>query len=87
MVAKRTEKDFQDFYSKWSKNHGLNPNPDAKEHHYNHRAAYMAGEEPKGKETHWPSKYKDKSHPNRFVDGVDTITGKKHPIKRRLGKD
>lgn len=86
MPAKRTEKDFQDWYAKHAKNQKLNTNPDAPEHHYNYRAAHAAGAGP-DKTGHWPSQYKEKSHPNRYVNGEDTITGKKHPIKRRLGKD
>ena len=86
MPTKKTEKDFKEFYAKHAKKHGLNPNPDDPKHHYNYRAAYAAGASP-DKTGHWPSQFKEKSHPNRYVDGVDTITGKKHPIKRRLGKD
>jgi len=26
---------------------------------------------------HWPSLFKGANHPNRFVNGVDTITGRR----------
>lgn len=67
---------FKRFYAGHAKERGLNPNPDAKEHHYDYRAAYKAGAKPDSS-GHWPSKFKEKTHPNRYVGGIDTITGKK----------
>lgn len=60
----------------------LDANPDAPEHHYDWRAAYYAGATPVLDSTdgryHWPSCFKADSHPNRFVDGVDTkLMGRK----------
>jgi len=52
----------------------LNPNPDDPKHYYDYRAAYLAGASP-DKQGHWPSKFKLPEHPNRFVNGIDTITG------------
>lgn len=73
------EADFQNWYVKHATKWGLNPNPDDPKHHYNYRAAYEAGVEP-DQSGHWPSQFKDPHHPNRFVDGIDTVTGS--PIKK-----
>ena len=73
------EGDFQGWYGQWAQSTGLNPNPDDPQHFYDYRAAYRAGAEPQEGEDgayHWPSRYKKPDHPNRFVDGIDTITGK-----------
>lgn len=69
------EDEFQAWYGNRAKMLGLDPNPDAPEHHYDYRAAHAAGAEPNA-EGHWPSQFKAKDHPNRYVGGVDTITGK-----------
>lgn len=77
-------KQFVPWYRAHAEKWGLDPNPDAPEHRYDYRSAYAAGAEP-GPDGHWPSEFKRKDHPNRFVeiDGVltDTITGK--PVRRR----
>jgi hypothetical protein len=74
---------FQKWYARWAKKTGIHPDPDHPEHDYDYRAAYRAGAEPKiSKEDnkyHWDSKYKDDDHPNRYVRGIDTITGKPLP--------
>ncbi len=67
---------FQQWYAVRAKRWGLDPNPDDPRHHYDYRAAYRAGAEPDPQTGHWSSEFKAKDHPNRFVDGVDTITGK-----------
>lgn len=70
------ERAFRKWYGGHAKKLGLDPNPDAPEHHYDYRAAYSAGVGPtKESGWHWPSKYKRPTHPNRFVGGIDTITG------------
>ncbi len=73
------ESDFQDWYRAWSMVTGLNPNPDDPRHHYDMRRAYQAGATPRLDPTdqrmHWPSQFKALDHPNRFVNGIDTITG------------
>ena len=52
---------------------GINPNPDNPLHFYDYRRAWDAGEmTPSG--GHLPSRHKLPGHPNRFVEGVDTIT-------------
>lgn len=68
------ERVFQNWYSDIARQYRLDPNPDAPEHHYNYRMAYAAGKLP-GADGHWPSEFKDATHPNRYVDGQDTITG------------
>ncbi len=69
------ESRFKKFYAEHAKKWKLDPNPDSPEHHYDYRKAFKAGAKP-DKTGHWPSKFKDESHPNRYVKGVDTITGK-----------
>lgn len=68
------EQRFRPWYAAAIKGRDLDPNPDNPEHHYNYRAAFKAGAWP-GADGHWPSEFKDATHPNRFVDGQDTITG------------
>lgn len=72
------ESNFQDWYKGWSSTLGLNPNPDDPQHHYDYRAAYKAGATPDGNK-HWPSEFKKSDHPNRYVNSIDTITGKTVP--------
>lgn len=68
---------FQSFYANEAARNGLDPNPDAPEHHYDYRGAYAAGETPNA-ERHWSSAFKDDDHPRRYLplDGIprDTIT-------------
>jgi len=51
------EKDFRQWYQKHAKEHKLDPNPYAKEHFYDYKAAYRKGQGP-GKDGHWPSEHK-----------------------------
>lgn len=74
-LAPEQEKAFQDWYKKYSKELDLDPNPDAPEHKYFYRRAFQAGKGPND-EGHWPSDFKAADHPNRYVDGQDTITGR-----------
>ena len=64
-------------FKKWYEGHAtalkLSLDPDDPRHHYDYRAAFRAGAKP-DKDGHWPSKYKTPDHPNRFIDGVDTIS-------------
>lgn len=73
------EQKFQQWYKERATKLGLDQNPDAPEHHYDYRAAFQAGAEP-DETGHWPSQFKDATHPNRFVDGIDTITGERQPV-------
>lgn len=70
------ERQFQDWYLPRAMMLGLNQDPDDPNHHYDYRGAYDSGVEPELVSRHWSSKFKAPDHPNRFVDGVDTITGK-----------
>jgi len=73
------EQRFRAWYGGWSERLGLNPDPDDPRHQYDYRAAFQAGARPMRDEQtgeyHWPSAFKLEGHPNRFVGGVDTITG------------
>lgn len=79
-ASKVNEEAFQKWYASWAEKTGIDPDPDNPEHHYDYRAAYAAGVEPQISEEdgryHWDSRFKDNKHPNRFVGGIDTITGK-----------
>lgn len=76
MIRKEfNEKEFRKFYEKHAKKWNLDLNPDDPKHHYDYRKAYSAGYVP-DQEGHWPSQFKHTTHPNRYVDGKDTITGK-----------
>lgn len=75
-IVREDEALFQRWYKKIAKRTGLDPDPDAPEHKYDYRGSFLAGEGP-DETGHWPSKFKDYDHPNRFVDGVDTITGQR----------
>ncbi len=71
------EKGFQSWYKKQAKITGIDPDPDNPAHKYDYRKAYLANKGPdKVPGGHWPSEFKDPDHPNRFVGGEDTITGK-----------
>ena len=65
---------FSEYQNKYSEEPNLNT-PD-----YDYRAAWKAGARPEVRDPgdsllHWPSQFKGQSHPNRYVNGVDTITG------------
>jgi hypothetical protein len=72
---------FQKWYKSWAKRAGIDPDPDNPLHKYDYRGAYKAGLEPVISEEdglyHWDSQFKDEDHPNRYVGGIDTITGEK----------
>lgn len=72
------EAGFQNWYKGHAATTGINPNPDDPAHKYDYRAAYTAGATPNA-EGHWPSQFKAPDHPNRFVNGIDTITGQPAP--------
>ncbi|MEE9365875.1 MAG: hypothetical protein V3W44_04225 [Dehalococcoidales bacterium] len=76
----KDESAFQEWYAKWAKKTGIDPDPDDPRHKYDYRAAFRAGVEPsissEDNKYHWPSQFKDPDHPNRFVGGIDTISGK-----------
>jgi hypothetical protein len=56
---------------------GLSANPDDGLHFYDYRGAWRAGKMRPGPDMHLPSEFKRFGHPDRFIDGVDTITGRK----------
>jgi N12 class adenine-specific DNA methylase len=72
------EAKFQGWYKEQARKTGIDPNPDDPRHKYDYRSAYKSGAEPQIGEDgkyHWPSEFKADDHPNRYVDGIDTITG------------
>lgn len=66
------------WHQEYQQRYGEAPNLD--DPNYNYRAAWAAGARPDVRDPgdgqyHWPSEFKGPNHPNRYVDGVDTITG------------
>ena len=61
---------FRVWFENQAKKNGLDPNPDVGD--YNYRAAYRANAA-SGADSHWPSEYKTTNHPNRFINGYDSI--------------
>lgn len=69
---------FRRWYALRAQALGLDPNPDDPRHYYDYRAAWARGAEPAPSEDgswHWPSEFKREGHPNRYVEGMDTISG------------
>ena len=66
------ETDFQQWFAQKAQDANWRPTPDAPGHQYNYRHAYEAGAGV-GDNMHWPSKFKMENHPNRYIDGVDTL--------------
>lgn len=75
---RQLESAFQNWYALNAKLNHIDPNPDHPLHYYDFRRAFLAGEGP-GLDRHWSSEFKLAGHPNRYVDGVDTITGNPAP--------
>ena len=75
-----TDKDVLAFRKVFKAKYGEEPNRDPKIAKYDYDAAYKAGArpvlDPNDNLYHWDSKYKADDHPNRYVDGIDTKTGK-----------
>jgi len=69
---------FQNWFKHQADRTGIDPNPDHPLHQYDYRGAYLAGDapvvHPDDGLPHWRSKFKDDTHPNRWVNGVDTRT-------------
>lgn len=65
---------FRKWYDNWARVLQLDPDPDSPAHYYDYRAAFKAGAVP-DRMGHWPSTFKRVGHPNRFAEGIDTITG------------
>ena len=56
--------------------------PNLSDPNYDYRRAWAAGARPTVRDPgdqllHWPSTFKGANHPNRFVNGIDTITGRR----------
>lgn len=74
------EEEFQKWYAGYASKLGLDADPDNPLHYYDYRKAHQAGATP-NEAGHWPSQFKLPGHPNRYVDGMDTMTGK--PIEKQ----
>ena len=66
------------WFSEFTKHYGEEPN--LEDPNYDYRAAWKAGARPDVRDPgdnllHWSSQFKGENHPNRYVDGVDTLTG------------
>ena len=69
---------FRVFYDNEAKKNGLDPNPDGPNQKYNYRAAWKSGAA-SGPDSHWPSEFKALDHPNRFINGYDSINQEVYP--------
>lgn len=85
-LSPQEEKEFQTWYKGIAEKTGINQDPDDPLHKYDYRGAYKAGKEPTISEAdgkyHWSSEFKDDDHPNRFVDGIDTKTGRPEDLTK-----
>lgn len=84
-----SERAFKEWYGRWAKEADLDPNPADPRHHYDYRAAFKAGANPvrdpqDGNRYHFDSRFKAQDHPNRYVNGQDTITGEPMTSLARL---
>ena len=70
------EEVFRRWYAAWADRTGMDRDPDHPDHRYDYRAAYKAGAAPDS-DLHWPSEFKHDDHSNRFIEGVDTKTGRR----------
>lgn len=75
ILAPADERAFRSWYVPLAKKWGIDANPDNPLHKYDYRAAFKIGAGPDST-GHWPSQFKDDDHPNRFINGIDTKTGK-----------
>jgi hypothetical protein len=72
-----------EWYKEFKQRYG--EEPDLNTPHYDYRKAWASGARPNVRDPtdnnayHWPSTFKGPNHPNRYVDGVDTITGEPKP--------
>lgn len=81
MAKPSKAEEFAQWYARQSKKHGISPDAYDPRHKYDYEAAYASGVRGTDAQGHWPSKFKDDTHPNRYVrqaDGsmLDTKTDK-----------
>ena len=63
ILTPSVEKDFKKWFKKIANETGINDNPDDPLHHYDYRAAFLAGVKPDPEQGHhWPSEYKRYTH-------------------------
>jgi hypothetical protein len=77
------EDEFLRWYQSMAATQGLDLNPDDPRHLYDWRGAWKAGNRTPSSGGHWPSRFKAETHPNRYVDGLDTKTGKRRGTPNR----
>lgn len=70
-----SDRGFNDWYDLVKTLNRLSDDPYDLRHHYDYEAAYKAGAKV-GPGGHLPSQFKSLSHPQRFIGGVDTATGR-----------
>ncbi len=75
MPLGESDRGFNDWYDLVKTLNRLSDDPYDLRHHYDYEAAYKAGAKV-GPGGHLPSRFKAAGHPERFVGGVDTITGR-----------
>jgi hypothetical protein len=77
ILTPSVEKDFKKWFKKIANETGINDNPDDPLHHYDYRAAFLAGVKPDPEQGHhWPSEYKRYTHPTLIPD-VTLPSGKR----------
>lgn len=69
------EPQFQEWYARHAQQQKLDPNPDDPRHFYDYRGAFRSGATPDAS-GHWPSTFKREGHPDLYIDGIDTRTGR-----------
>jgi hypothetical protein len=68
------------WFSEFQAKHG--EEPDLNTPIYDYRSAWAAGSRPDVRDPgdqmlHWSSQFKGANHPNRYVNGIDTLTGRR----------
>jgi len=76
VLEEEERRDFKDWYDLYRTLLRLSPDPYDLRHHYDYEAAWRAGAKP-DESGHFPSRFKSLAHPSRFVEGIDTATGKR----------
>ena len=80
--AGKKEAEFQQVYHEYARRMRLDTNPDNPLHRYDYRRAFLAGELKPNETGHLPSEFKLPGHPQTFVGGVDTRTGRRLTLKK-----
>lgn len=74
--------EFLEWYNLFRRANKLSPDPYDLRHQYDYNAAFESGvSSSKG---HLPSAFKGIGHPRRFLEGIDTATGKPAKLGARI---